>query len=189
MNYLAHLFLSGDSEELMVGNFIADSVKGGDLSRYSKGVQEGIIMHRRIDSYTDRHPVTAKSKLRLRPVYHKYAGVIVDIYYDHFLAANWDDYAAIPLEKYARSTYRILLKHIRIFPKRSVRFYGYMTAYNVLVNYGKTEGIKKVMQGMARRARFDSGMEHATNELLKDYALYGQEFKEFFPELVKEVAG
>jgi len=187
VNYLAHLFLSGDSKEIMVGNFIADSVKGGDISKYSEGVQEGIIMHRRIDSFTDNHPVTARSKIRLRPTYHKYAGVIVDIYYDHFLATLWGDYSHVPLEEYAGNTYRILLKYLHVFPKRSMRFYGYMTAYNALVNYAKTEGVERVLQGMARRTRFKSGMEHATIELLKDYTLYEQEFKEFFPDLVKHV--
>ena len=87
MNYLAHLYLSGNDDELKLGNFIGDSVRGSDLSMYPPRVQDGIILHRGIDRYTDSHHVVMKSKLRLRPKYHKYAPVIVDMFYDHFLGA------------------------------------------------------------------------------------------------------
>ena len=92
MNFLAHLFLSGEPGELMVGNFIADSVKGNAMNDFSEGIQKGIILHRAIDTFTDSHNEMQKSKERLRPRYKKYAPVITDIFYDHFLAVNWQDY-------------------------------------------------------------------------------------------------
>ncbi len=83
MNYLAHLYLSGKSEELLIGNFIADSVKGAEIDKFSTEIKAGIVMHRLIDTYTDSHPIVSESKIRLREKYKKYSGVVVDIFYDH----------------------------------------------------------------------------------------------------------
>ena len=102
MNHLAHLYLSQTNVDLMVGNFIADRVKGKDLLNYSESVQKGIEMHRAIDTFTDEHAVVMKSKKRLFPVYHKYAAVIVDMFYDHILAKNWEEYSPISLKLYAK---------------------------------------------------------------------------------------
>src|SRR5690349_12341831 len=99
MNFLAHIFLSGDDPEIMVGNFIGDFVKGRNLDdRFSSGIVKGIELHRAIDEYTDSHPVVAQSKNRLRPKYRHYAPVIVDVFYDHFLAKNWKNYHPTSLE-------------------------------------------------------------------------------------------
>ena len=93
MNFLAHLYLSGDDKEIMLGNLIADSVKGNAILDFNEGVQEGIRLHRRIDHFTDEHPIVQRSKERLRPKYHKFAGVVTDMFYDHFLARDWDHYS------------------------------------------------------------------------------------------------
>ena len=90
MNFLSHLYLAGDSEELIIGNFIADAVKGSAFNQFSPGIQKGIVLHRKIDTFTDSHPVVELSKQRLRERYKKYASVIIDIYYDHYLAKNWN---------------------------------------------------------------------------------------------------
>lgn len=183
MNFLAHIFLSGDHSEVMVGNFIADSVKRSDLAKFSLGIQEGIRLHRAIDTYTDNHAVTLKSKVRLRERYGKYSPVVADIFYDHFLATHWDDYSEVSLRVYADQTYKFLETHYAIFPERAKQFFNYMTKYDILFSYSKIEGIDKVMQGMSRRARFESGMETAAEALLMDYEDYRTEFREFFPEL------
>ena len=93
MNFLSHLYLAGNSEGLIIGNFIADSVKGSAYNNFSKEIQQGLILHRKIDSFTDSHPVVEQSKQRLRAKYKKYSSVIVDIYYDHYLAINWKKYS------------------------------------------------------------------------------------------------
>ncbi|MFI5164419.1 MAG: ACP phosphodiesterase [Bacteroidia bacterium] len=188
MNFLAHIFLSGEQSEVMVGNFIADSVKGSELNKFSSGVQEGIRLHRVIDTYTDNHPITLKSKERLREKYGKYSPVIVDIFYDHFLAKYWEDYSKIGLRTYADQTYKFLQKYYEIFPERSKQFFNYMVKYDILFSYSKMEGIERVMQGMSRRARFESWMETAAEALLKDYEDYKEEFRIFFPELQKRVS-
>ena len=187
MNFLAHLFLSGNPSELMVGNFIADSVKGGALDNFSEGIQQGVKLHRAIDRYTDNHAEMLKSKERLRPRYKKYAPVITDIFYDHFLAVNWQDYAVVSLRDYTNQVYKYLNEYYATFPDRSKQFYDYMIKYDILFAYAKTEGIEKVMQGMSRRAHFISGMETAVEELVKDYEDYKTEFQSFFPDLQKHV--
>lgn len=115
MNFLAHLFLSGKPGELMVGNFIADSVKGSMLSDFSEGIQQGIKLHRAIDNFTDNHLVTLKSKERLRIHFGKYAPVVVDIFYDHFLAICWEKYADRSLRIYADEVYKFLGTYYAVF--------------------------------------------------------------------------
>ncbi len=92
MNYLAHLYLSGSNEDVLVGNYIADGIKGEDKSNYKPGVIKGVQLHKKIDDFTDTHPIFKTSAKRLTENYGHYAWVIVDIYYDHFLANNWNKY-------------------------------------------------------------------------------------------------
>ncbi|MCG3166557.1 MAG: Acyl carrier protein phosphodiesterase [Bacteroidia bacterium] len=185
MNFLAHLYLSHTSEELMFGNYIADGVRGKLEGRFSDKVIEGIRMHRAIDDFTDAHPVFKQSCMRLYEKYDKYAWVIVDIFYDHFLAANWNEFHHQPLQTFSAETYLMLEKKIELMPEKSKRFFHYMTEYNILFNYSKTDGIQRVLTGMARRARFQSNMEKATADLITDYHYYEKDFRLFFPELEK----
>ncbi|MEO8866814.1 MAG: ACP phosphodiesterase [Bacteroidia bacterium] len=187
MNFLAHLFLSDEPSEIMVGNFIADSVKGNAMNDFTEGIQKGIKLHRAIDTFTDSHVEMQKSIIRLRERYKKYAPVITDIFYDHFLAVNWNDYSAVSLREYTNSVYKYLGQHYAVFPERSKQFYDYMIKYDILFAYTKIEGIEKVMQGMSRRAHFVSGMETAAEELVKNYADFDRDFKTFFPELQAHV--
>jgi acyl carrier protein phosphodiesterase len=173
----------------MVGNFIADSVRSSMDTQFSTGIQQGILLHRHIDYFTDNHPEVEKSKQKLRTRYHKYAAVITDVFYDHFLARNWSHYYPdFSLEQYARETYRYLEGHATVFPPRSRMFFDYMVRTNALCRYAEIEGIKNVMQGMSRRARFVSGMETCTEELVLHYDAFEKEFLVFFPELEKSCA-
>lgn len=183
MNFLSHIYLSGNSEGLLIGNFIADSVKGSAFLDFPPEVQKGILLHRKIDTYTDAHQIVELSKVRLREKYKKYASVIVDIYYDHFLAANWGDYSEISLDDYTQKVYRIINQHKHTFPHKSQLFTKYMLEYNILSAYARMEGIERVLQGMSRRATFESGMELAIHDLKEHYELFEKEFKSFFPEL------
>jgi acyl carrier protein phosphodiesterase len=184
MNFLAHLYLSGDDEEIIIGNFIADHVKGNKIDGFSKGIQDGIRLHRKIDQYTDAHPVFLNSKGRLAGNYRLYAGVIVDMYYDHFLSANWPQYSNESIQKFTMRMYRILLKRYFILPPKTKRILPFMAKDNWLVGYGKLEGLKMALTGMSRRTPFDSRMENAVVDLRADYNLYKNEFENFFPEIV-----
>lgn len=183
MNFLSHLYLAGDSEGLIIGNFIADSVKGSDYRIYNEEIQKGIFLHRAIDSYTDAHPIVEHSKERLRSKYKKYSSVIVDIYYDHFLAKNWENYSQISLSEFSKNIYRIILSNKTLLPFKSARFSEYMLRYNILENYARIEGIEQVLKGMANRARFDSQMDKSIEELQLHFNDFEKEFNLFFPQL------
>ena len=184
MNFLAHLYLSGDDDDLIIGNFIADMVKGQKINGYSRGIVQGILLHRQIDVFTDNHPVVRQSKDRLRNKYRLFAGVIVDMYYDHFLAKNWSDYSKHSLKEYAGRAYDLLQKHENMLPERARFILPFMIENNWLVNYAIPENMSRYFGGMARRTAFVSGMENAVEDLLKHYQLFEEEFKTFFPELI-----
>jgi acyl carrier protein phosphodiesterase len=183
MNFLAHLYLSGNDPFLQLGNFIADHVKGRAIELVDPAVRKGIMLHRKIDAFTDVHPSVMQSKIRLRTNFHKYAPVIADIFYDHFLAVSWKNYSAIPLTKYADDFYLLLKKHEALIPERTKKMLPYMISSNWLVSYATVDGLDKILASMARRTSFNSHMEKSAAELVKNYSLYQTEFEEFFPEL------
>ena len=184
MNHLAHLFLSQSDVNLLVGNYIADHVKGKEIEKFSAEVQRGIQMHRSIDDFTDHHPIVQKSKERLYPKYHKYAAVIVDMFYDYILAKNWSDYSPIKLNLFSSSAYVMLKTQYDTFPDSAKRMYDHMSANDWLTNYGTIEGITWALSGLAYRAKFDSKMEDSVKDLEKDLDLYQEEFETFFPQLI-----
>jgi acyl carrier protein phosphodiesterase len=188
MNFLSHVYLSGNSEGLIIGNFIADSVKGSAFNNFSPAIQQGILLHRKIDTYTDTHPIVEESKKRLRANYRKYASVIVDVYYDHFLSANWRDYSSETLANYTQNIYALVLAHNEVLPLKSQLFTKYMIQYDILVAYSRLEGIERVLTGMSKRTTFQSNMEHAIHDLKAHYDLFQEEFRLFFPELKLFVA-
>ncbi len=183
MNYLAHIYLSGEDEQLKIGNFIADSVKGRKFIGFPEKVKNGIILHRAIDTFTDSHPVVKKSVHRLFPVYSHYSAVIVDILYDHFLAANWSNYSNVPLEKYVAEFYELLNENFEILPKRVKDFLPYMIRDNWLLNYATIEGIGKILFQMDQRTKNRSQMQLATTELKLYYSEFEEEFISFFTDL------
>ena len=183
MNFLAHLKLSGDHEYIMLGNFIADHIRGNKISHLPQEVIDGIMLHRRIDYYTDHHPEFMKTRARLHEKYHKYAGVIADIYYDHFLAKNWNDYSEYHLSSFTTYSYGILLRHYSLLPSRTKKILPFFIMQNWLTSYRKFEGLRRSFQYMAKRANFKSDMEFAVEDLIDDYELYEAEFKAFFPDI------
>ena len=185
MNFLAHLYCSFDDDDLLIGNFIADHVKGKQYKTHPEGIQRGILLHRHIDTYTDRHPEVEKTKKILRKTYRKYAPVISDIYYDHYLAANWAQYHDTTLPEFTKNAYGLLKEHREIMPSFSQLTLKYMSMHDWLTNYGKIEGIQRALNGMSRRAVNDSRMDEATRELELHYDEFAAHFHAFFPELVE----
>jgi acyl carrier protein phosphodiesterase len=187
MNFLAHLYLSGNSDELKIGNFIADFVKGKPSGHIPENIIKGIALHRLIDTFTDTHPVVKLSIKRLQPTYHKYAGVIVDIFYDHFLARNWPLFSQEPLPEFANKTYALMNKNKALLPVTMHEMFHYMQKQNWLVSYAYTDGVARVLEGMARRTSFLSNMELAIHDLEKDYQEYDKEFLLYFPLVIDYV--
>ena len=185
MNFLAHLYLSKHNKELMIGNFIADAIKGKNFEGYTPAVIQGIKMHREIDAYTDAHHITKSSAARLMPRYRKYSGVIVDVFYDHFLAANWSNYHDEGLAYFANNVYVLMHQNIDRLPPKSQYLLPYMIKHNWLLNYSKIEGIQRTLSGMASRTSFVSNMQFATEELELHYQDFDGEFKLFFDDARK----
>lgn len=186
MNYLGHMYLSYPSEALMIGNFIADFVKGKQYANYPEEISKGIIMHRAVDEFTDNHPVVLQSKKRISHKYRHYSGVIIDMFYDHFLASNWSRYSDLSLEDFAAFTYKIMENNWHYLPGRSQYMLPYMKENNWLVNYAKTEGIHRSLTGMARRTKFESGMEEAVHDLKAFYNQFGAEFEVFIKDITDQ---
>lgn len=187
MNFLAHLYLSGNEEDVIIGNFVADAIKGNSLSRFPEGMERGIRLHREIDFFTDKHPVVRKSKKRLSPKYRMYSGVIVDMYYDHFLAKYWSEYSTEKIEQFVSKNYFLLIRNYHKLPQRSKRILPYMIAYNWLVNYRNFNSLHHVFYGMSRRTSHPSGMENAVGDLKAGYPFYEEEFRTFFPEIISHI--
>lgn len=186
MNFLAHLYLSGKDHSLMIGNFIADSVKGKEILEFSREIQKGIQLHRHIDYFTDTHPVISEGKKILTPYFGKYNAVVMDIYMDHFLAKDWTNFSNIPLQAYAISVYKLLQDNEAILPERVQQLLPYMIQQDWLTNYANFYGIEQVFKGMSRRASFVSHMEDATAVLQKHYAEMQNCFDLFFPQLIED---
>ena len=184
MNYLAHLYLSGSDTEVMIGNFIADHIRGNQFKHDSKGIQRGIRLHREIDTYTDAHPITRRSKRRLDKKYGLCAGVIIDLFYDHFLAKNWDEYSAIPLDVYVASVYALLGSNLENLPEKTQHLLPFMVEYNWLYNYQFIKGMQRVFNGMNRRTKNKSQIHLATYDLQEYYLTFERDFKEFFQQLI-----
>lgn len=185
MNFLAHAFLSGDNDQIMVGNFIGDFVKGNQLHSLPEDIKKGVILHRSIDEYTDRHDIVRKSKDRLIKKYRHYAGVIVDIFYDHFLAHNWSEYHDLPLKEFTENTYATVWSYEDILPSAAKRVIPYMRRDNWLLLYADISGIHDALSGMSRRTKFVSKMEEASEDLRRDYDFFKEDFDAFIPEVIK----
>ncbi len=184
MNFLAHLYLSKDNKNILIGNFISDAIKGKKYKKYPKEIQAGILLHREIDTFTDAHPIVRKSMRRLNKRYRHYNGVIIDILYDHFLAKNWSNYSEIPLELYAENVYSFLNKNIATFPEETQHLLPYMIQYNWLVNYASLEGIERVLKGMNKRTKGISQMDLAIEDLKINYTEFENDFTAYFQELI-----
>ncbi|WP_420573326.1 ACP phosphodiesterase [Kordia sp.] len=185
MNFLAHIYLSHDDDEIKIGNFIADSVRGKKYTEYPTRVQLGILLHRNIDTFTDAHPTVRLSTKRLHKNYSHYSGVIVDILYDHFLAKNWKNYSAIPLANYVDDFYHLLEDNFEMLPLNVQRLLPHMIHDNWLLSYASIEGIQKVLEGMNRRTQNRSKMNLAVVELQEFYDEFEAEFTSFFHELIE----
>ncbi|WP_460218622.1 acyl carrier protein phosphodiesterase [Psychroserpens sp. MEBiC05023] len=184
MNFLAHIYLSFDDDQITIGNFIADGIRGKRYKKFPIDIQKGILLHRHIDTFTDAHPIVRQSTKRLHKNYGHYSGVIVDILYDHFLAKNWARYSKTTLEDFIENFYDLIRNNFEILPPRIQKMMPHMIAENWLLSYAEIEGIQKVLNGMNRRTQNKSGMHTATTELKAFYTEFETEFTAFFEDLI-----
>lgn len=194
MNFLAHLYLSGNDKNIMIGNFIADHIRANKFTHFDQRIQDGIFLHRKIDSFTDNHEIVKQSKRRLHERYGLYRGIIIDIFYDHFLAKNWRNYSEIPLNVYSKSVYQLLDNNFDILPIKTQQLLPYIKQYDWLYNYQFLDGIQDVLNGMNRRTKGKSQMHLAIddlkqleNELDNDFNIFFQELHTFTKEELKKL--
>lgn len=186
MNFLAHLFLADDDELSLVGNLMGDFVKGRlENIELPEAVIEGVRLHRLIDSYTDAHPRVHQSKQRFPSARRRYAGIVVDMLYDHFLALHWGRYRAEPLPQFAARAYRALLNHQHILPAKLLHILPYMIEDDWLCSYQRFESSCAALDRMARRLRRPEGLFGAGNEAAAFYGELEADFLAFFPDLIE----
>lgn len=185
MNFLAHAHLSGDNDDLLCGNFFADAVKGNGFNKFPRDIQYGIKIHRKIDSFTDSHPIFRQTLERIRVHFGKFAGIVVDIYYDHYLAQNWSQFSDTQLPEYTDHVYKILEARYELLPDRTKRLLPFLTSQNWLLAYANFNGLNAVFHGMDRRTGLQSGMSNAVPVLLENYNAIKEDFLNYYPILEK----
>jgi len=183
MNFLAHIYLSNDNDLIKIGNFMADGIRGKHYDHLPSDIQKGIILHRAIDTFTDSHPVFRQSTKRLHERYHHYAGVIVDVIYDHFLAKNWAKYANEPLHDFVQRFYQSLHDNKPFLTEKTIDMMPYMIQYDWLFSYQYVDGIARILFQMDQRTKNNSKMQYAIEELKEFYDDFENEFTVFFEDL------
>lgn len=183
MNFLAHLFLSENNTNILIGNFIADGIIGNRFNHLPKEIQHGILLHREIDTFTDHHEIVRKSKRRLHDRYGHYKGVVIDLFYDHFLALNWSNYSEIPLDVYVNSVYNLLKNNDDLLPEKTKNLLPYLIEYNWLYNYQFFDGMEAILTGMNKRTQLKSNMNLAIEDLKNLHQEFEEDFTHFFKDL------
>ena len=183
MNYLAHACLSFGNEEILVGNMISDFVKGKKKFDYPLAVQNGIMLHRMIDTFTDAHPVTKAAVQFFKPAAGPYASVFTDVVYDHFLANDKEQFPDTGLELFAETTYRILDKNNALLPEKFRGMLPYMSSQNWLFNYQFAKGIENSFNNIFRRANYLEKNDAVFGAFNENYGELQNCYNLFFPEL------
>ncbi|PIR14855.1 MAG: DUF479 domain-containing protein [Flavobacteriales bacterium CG03_land_8_20_14_0_80_35_15] len=184
MNILAHIYLSNNQPALQIGNFIADFIIGNQYKHLPLAIQQGIFLHRQIDTFTDAHPIVKQSKHRLNERYGLYNGIIIDIFYDHFLAKNWADYHAQSLSTFSADFYTLLNKNQDLLPLKVLKIMPYLINQNWLLNYAQLAGIEQTLIGMNNRTHLQSHMHLAIADLKLYYNDFESDFRAFFKNLI-----
>jgi len=186
MNFLAHLFLSDADPELIVGNLLGDFVKGRLSGHFPAAIEQGIILHRLIDSFTGRNRYFLQSKRLLDKSFGHYRGVLVDLFYDHFLAANWDNYADVPLQLFLTRARQIVQEYEDILPER-LRHIFPVIFVELLPSYLDVKGVDMALQRMSIRIARPNRLGEGGVELLRHYDRLYADFQEFLPEIQEYV--
>lgn len=187
MNYLAHLYLSGEDDKLLTGNFIGDYVKGKNYLNYPGKIREGILLHRRIDTFTDQHPRFREVKKLLREEFGLYSGIITDLFYDHFLARNWDHYSTYPLRSYTNKAHSVLLTHFFYLPARVKGFLPVLIKNRRLESYARPEGIRQSLEIMSRYTSLPENATQAMDTLELNFNFLQENFTAFMLEMIEYV--
>ncbi|MEL7585516.1 MAG: ACP phosphodiesterase [Prolixibacteraceae bacterium] len=184
MNFLAHVYLSGQSDGILVGNFIGDSVKGKKYLEFPPEIQQGILIHRQIDSFTDNHPVVRECARHFSVPYGRYAGIVTDVVFDHFLAKYWGNWHAETLPAFVRRVHAILFSNFGHLPAEVKRFLPFFVAHRRLESYACLDGISETLSIMGKRTTLPDEADQAMRVLYEEFFQIKAAFDLFFPELI-----
>ncbi|PKQ65864.1 hypothetical protein BZG02_02340 [Labilibaculum filiforme] len=187
MNFLAHQYLSGESDKVKIGNFIGDFIKGNKYQDYPPEVQKGILLHRNIDHFTDHHPIVLQSSNRFKKGYKRYSGVVIDVIYDHFLARKWDEYHTQSISRFVNKSHEILVKNFLILPAKVKLFLPFLIQSRRLESYSSMDGLQAALEIMARRTSLPAQTDYAIKTLIDQYSDIENEFDLFMTDLIDYV--
>ena len=187
MNYLAHLFLASDQGNAKLGGLLADFVRGDAKQQYSADIQYEIHMHRLIDAYTDAHPVILDSKKLVEEKKRRYMGIVLDVFYDHKLAQNWNTYSDVSLSEFTQTTYQLLEDNYALLPKPVRGFVPYMILEDWLASYKHMSGFTRAIRRLSGRLSKGDIMLKCISDVEERYSEFSAGFDEFFPQLIAYV--
>jgi acyl carrier protein phosphodiesterase len=188
MNYLAHFYLSGEDDEVLYGNFIGDSVKGKQWQKHPENIRKGILLHRFIDDFIDKHPFAQNARKRIRKTFGITSAVVLDVYFDHFLSINWLDYHIMDLGAFSQLTFNRLRPFKEQMPAYYPMMFEKMESENWIDSYRSIEGTALVLNRMSKRVRFENNWHESERVLKQHYEALDNDFKHFFPEIIKGVS-
>ena len=185
MNYLAHLYLSGDSDDIILGNFIGDFVKGNRYLEYPEQVAYGIRLHRSIDSFTDQHSHVREFATLLKPGYGRYSGIVADVFMDHFLASNWPTYSAYTLRQFSKHAHSVFLSNFGLLPFKVKQFLPFLIQHKRFESYAHRENMFQVLEIMSRWTSSPKNSEWAIAMLHQEYDQFEALFRGFSSSIVR----
>lgn len=182
LNFLGHIYLSGSDEDIIIGNFIADFTKGNDFTAFSKSIHKGILLHRKIDTFTDNNIHFLSSAKRLSAVYGRYSKVATDIVFDHFLAKNWAEFHPVEYRVFVDKIHFLLSNRSLEFPDRIKDIIPRFISQKWFLEYPSLEGIQKVLERMAFRTSLPEFSKQCIGIVKSDYNAFEREFFLFIKE-------
>jgi acyl carrier protein phosphodiesterase len=187
VNFLAHAYLAGDSGDSIAGSLMGDFVKGPLDDRYGAAIRQALALHRRIDTYTDAHPTVGASRARIGPERRRYAGILIDLFYDHFLARHWEDYSELSLERFTARVYVALRERHAVLPERLQAMAPRMAATDWLASYRDVDAVGFALDRMGERLKRGNALLGSVAELVANYAALEADFRSFFPDVMRFV--
>jgi acyl carrier protein phosphodiesterase len=185
MNYLAHIYLARYSEEAMLGALLGDFVKPQADGQFSATTQAEILIHRKVDAFTDSHPVVLAAKSLFEGPGRRYSGILLDVFYDHVLALRWARYSAVPLADFIAAFYGTLERHAAVLPPKLAELAPYMIGQDWLGSYRSYAGVDLAVRRISTRlSKNGDVMRDALDDLERHAATIAEGFDVFFPELI-----
>ncbi|HUH25254.1 MAG TPA: acyl carrier protein phosphodiesterase [Flavobacterium sp.] len=181
---MAHIYLSGSNPRVQIGNFMGDGIRGKDYRHFHPDIQMGVLLHRSIDSFTDFHPIFRQSKYRIVPKFNHFSGILIDMFYDHFLAKEWSLYHHEPLDIFCQRFYQELQNHYEELNLKTRNLLPYLLKQNWLERYANLTDLQQILKQMDSRFSFHSHMNEAVEDLYEHYDEFQREFHLFFKDLM-----